>query len=206
MSSGLRGGMRRLLAAAILVPALTALPARAHETGAAGGRLADLGAASAFRLITQDGASLALADLQGKVVVLDFFYTGCADTCPLLTAKLVSIQKALGAAFGRDVYFLSITVDPEKDRPEVLKGYAQALGCDFRGWTFLTGTPAQVQQVARAYGVYFGGKADGSVDHNLLTSLIDRRGGLRVQYMGDQFDPAEFLRDIRMLAGRTGAP
>ncbi len=203
MSGRLGGGARGLLAALLL---LSAMQAAAHEPGARTGRLADQGAAAAFRLITQDGTPLALGDLRGRVVVLDFFYTGCSDTCPLLTAKLVGIQKALGAAFGRDVYFLSITVDPQKDRPEVLRRYARALGCDLRGWAFLTGTPAQVQRVARAYGVYHGGKADGSVDHNLLTSLVDRGGALRVQYMGDQFDSAEFLHDIRMLAGKMGAP
>lgn len=198
--------MCRFLGAVVLACGMLTSAAPAHETSAESHRLPVLGVAAEFRLTTQDGAPLALADLQGKVVVVSFIYTSCADTCPLLTAKLVSIQKALGAAFGKDVFFLSITVDPKHDRPEVLKQYAEALGCDLTGWAFLTGTVEQIRKVARGYGVYYDARAVGDVDHNLLTSLIDRRGALRVQYMGDRFDPAEFLHDINWLATPKRSP
>jgi len=194
------------LFAAVLVWGMLAAGAAAHETGAESKRLPVLGAAAEFRLTTQDGVPLALADLQGKVAVISFIYTSCADTCPLLTTKLVGIQKSLGDAFGKDVFFLSITVDPEHDRPEVLKHYAEALGCDLTGWAFLTGTAEQIRAVARDYGVYNEARAGGDVDHNLLTSLVDRRGALRVQYMGGRFDPAEFLHDIQWLAAPEKSP
>jgi protein SCO1/2 len=199
--------MCSFLYAAVLVCGMLASTAAAHETGAESHRLPVLGAAAKFLLTTQDDAPLALADLQGKVVVVSFIYTGCADTCPMLTTKLVSIQKALGDAFGKDVFFLSITVDPDHDRPDVLKQYAEALGCDLKGWAFLTGTADQIRKVARGYGVYYDNtRAVGDVDHNLLTSLVDRRGALRVQYMGDRFDPAEFLHDIKWLAAPERSP
>ncbi len=185
----------------ILTPA-----AGAHHPGAVAQRLPTLGAAPGFRLTTQEGAALALADLRGKVVVVSFLYTACADTCPLLTAKLVGIQSALGDAFGEDVFFVSVSVDPENDRPEVLKRYAQALGCDLSGWAFLTGSAEQIRQTSRDYGVYQESKPGGDVDHNLLTSLVDRQGFLRVQYMGDQFDPGEFLHDLELLAAPVRSP
>ncbi|NIV75293.1 MAG: redoxin domain-containing protein [Gammaproteobacteria bacterium] len=185
----------------ILTPA-----AGAHAPGAVAQRLPTLGAAPEFRLTTQEGAALALADLRGKVVVVSFLYTACADTCPLLTAKLVGIQRALGDAFGEDVFFLSVSVDPENDRPDVLKRYAQALGCDLSGWAFLTGSAEQIRQTSRDYGVYQESNPGGDVDHNLLTSLVDRQGFLRVQYMGDQFDPGEFLHDLERLAAPVRSP
>lgn len=190
-----------LLIWAMLVPA-----AAAHHPGALSQRLPIMGAAPGFRLTTQEGVPLALASLQGKVVVVSFLYTACADTCPLLTTKLVGVQRALGDAFGKDVFFLSVSVDPENDRPDVLKRYAEALGCDLTGWAFLTGTAQQIRRVAHDYGVYVEKKADRDVDHNLLTSLIDRRGALRVQYMGDRFDPDEFLHDLKLLAAPARSP
>lgn len=191
----------RIVRAMLLVVAVSLAPiCMAHETQGTQERLPTLGIAAKFRLTTHDEGSLSLGDLRGKVVVISFLYTSCADTCPLLMAKLVTIQKALGHAFGRDVFFLSITVDPEHDRPEVLKRYAKALGCDLKGWAFLTGPPEQVRQVARDYGVFHQERSDGSVDHNLLTGLVDRSGHLRVQYMGERFNPDEFLHDLELLA------
>jgi protein SCO1/2 len=150
-------------------------------------------------LTTQDGGRLALADLHGKVVAVTFIYTSCADTCPLLTAKMASIQTRLGPAFGLKVFFVSITVDPERDTPDLLKGYAAAHGAQNGGWAFLTGTPAEIRAVVRRYGIVYRKEARGDVDHTFLTSIIDRDGILRVQYVGVRFDPDEFFRDLRFL-------
>src|SRR5947207_9146824 len=80
-----------------------------------------IGAAPGLTLTTQDGAPLSLGDLRGKVVLLTFIYTSCTDTCPLLTGKLASLQEKLGPDFGSRVAFLSITVDPERDTPDVMR-------------------------------------------------------------------------------------
>ena len=90
-------------------------PAWGHQSSQSGG-LRMIGPAPAFSLTTQDGSALSLADLRGKVVVVNFIFTNCADTCPLLTAKLVIIQDQLGSKFGAAVFFVSITVDPKVDR------------------------------------------------------------------------------------------
>src|SRR5207302_9114927 len=161
--------------------------------------LPKIGPAPEVSLTTQDGQRLSLKELRGKVVAVTFIYTSCADTCPLLTAKMAGLQAALGADFGPKVFFLSITVDPERDTPAVLQRYAQAHGVNLAGWAFLTGTPAEIRQVARRYGIYYKKTPRGDVDHTFLTSLVDQRGTLRVQYLGVRFAPDELLRDLQSL-------
>lgn len=173
-------------------------PGLAHEAGQ-DGTLRQIGPAPEFALTTQDGARLSLEDLRGKVVAVTFIYATCVDACPLLTAKMAGLQKRLGREFGRTVFFVSITVDPERDTPAALRHYARAHGAEPGGWAFLTGTPDEIREVARRYGVYYQKRPAGDVDHTFLTSLVDQRGILRVQYLGVRFDPEEFLRDLRTL-------
>lgn len=178
--------------------ALTAGPTLAHKPGQ-DARLPSIGAAPEFTLITQDSKQLSLRDLRGDVVAVTFIYASCTDTCPMLTAKLVALQRRLQPREAQKVFFAAITVDPERDTVEVLKRYAGAHSADQGGWAFLTGTPAQIRAVARSYGVFYKKQAKGDVDHTFLTSLIDASGTLRVQYLGVRFDPDEFLADLRAL-------
>jgi protein SCO1 len=162
-------------------------------------RLPRIGAASDFALTAQDGRRVALRDLRGKVVAVTFIYASCIDTCPLLTAKLVGVQRRLAAdAPGRTI-FVGITVDPERDTPEILAQYARAHGADANNWAFLTGTPVEIREVSRRYGVFLRKQPRGDVDHTFLTSLVDQTGTLRVQYLGVRFDPEEFYQDLRSL-------
>ena len=163
-------------------------------------RLPEIGPAPDFALTSQDGARVALHDLRGKVVAVTFVYTSCPDICPVLTELMAGVQDALGADFGTRIAFVSITVDPARDTPEVLKAYAQGVGANPAGWSFLTGEVAAVRAVARRYGVVVLDAPGGGIDHTLLTSLVDRRGVLRVQYLGSRFDPEEFRRDLLALA------
>ena len=181
-----------------------ATPAPAHEAKS-DARLSKIGPAPDFTLTTQDGTRLALRDLRGRIVAVTFIYASCADTCPLLTAKLAGLQAKLGADFGSRVFFASVTVDPERDTPEVLKRYAQARGANLAGWAFLTGTLAEIRDVERRYGIFSRTNPAGDVDHTFLTSLIDRDGILRVQYLGVRFNADELLGDLRSLLREAGA-
>src|SRR5262249_56804710 len=116
-------------------------------------RLPKIAPAPGFALISQDGAPVALADLRGKVVAVTFIYTSCTDTCPMLTALMVRVQDQLGQDFGERIAFVSITVDPDRDTPEVLKQYANTFGADLKGWAFLTVAPAAIREVTSHYGV-----------------------------------------------------
>ena len=162
-------------------------------------RLSKIGPAPEFTLTKQDGKRLALKELRGKVLAITFIFASCADTCPLLTAKMAGIQNRLGSDFGSKVYFVSITVDPERDTANVLKRYADAHKANPAGWAFLTGTQSEIREVAKRYGIFYKKTPRGDVDHTFLTSLVDHNGTLRVQYMGVKFNPDEMLRDIRSL-------
>jgi protein SCO1/2 len=162
-------------------------------------RLPVVGPAPQFALTAETGKRVALTDLRGKVLAVTFIYATCTDTCPLLTAKMADVQRRLGRDFGPRVQFVSITVDPEVDTPEVLRAYAKAHGANLEGWSFLTGTPSEIAEVLRRYGVYARKNERGGVDHLFLTSLIDRSGMLRVQYLGVRFDPGEMQRDLQNL-------
>jgi protein SCO1 len=167
-------------------------------------RLSKIGPAPDIALTDQDSQPFSLARQRGKVAVVTFIYASCVDTCPLLTAKMVGLQKKLGKDFGSRVYFVSITVDPERDTPEVLRKYGEAHSANLAGWAFLT-SPAEIQDVTRRYGIFVKKQERGDVDHTFLTSIIDQSGTLRVQYLGMRFDPNEFLRDVRsLLRERTG--
>ena len=152
-----------------------------------------------FALTSQDGARVTLADFRGKVVAVTFIFTLCTATCPVLTPMMSFVQDQLGSDFGAKIAFVSITVDPERDTPQVLKEYAQAFGANLAGWSFLTGDPAAIQDVARRYGVYASKAQNGDVEHTFLTSVVDPHGILRVQYLGVRFDPEEFRRDLLSL-------
>ncbi|MDQ3196665.1 MAG: SCO family protein, partial [Pseudomonadota bacterium] len=113
----------RSIAGFLAAMAATAWFAAGH---AADESLPTIGPAPQFTLTTQDDKQLSLDDLRGKVVVVTFIFASCAHTCPLLTSKMMTVQSRLGNEFGRNAYFVSVTVDPERDTPEVLKRYAQA--------------------------------------------------------------------------------
>jgi protein SCO1/2 len=190
-----------MVAALVLTLALLTSPGllQAHEAADEEQRLPILGAAPDFALTSQDGAKVTLPDLRGKVVAVTFVYTSCPDVCPMLTDKLARVQDELGSDFGSKIAFVSITTDPERDTPDVLKGYAEAFEANLAGWSVLTGEPAAVLDVAHRYGVAVVKAASGGVDHTLLTTLIDRQGTMRVQYLGYRFDEEEFRQDLQGL-------
>src|SRR6185295_16145113 len=107
-------------------PALVQAHGAAHEEQ----RLPAIGPAPDFDLISQDGAEVTLGSLRGKVVAVTFIYASCPDVCPLLTDKMARVQDELGKDFGSQVAFVSITTDPKRDMPAVLKEYAKGFGAD----------------------------------------------------------------------------
>jgi protein SCO1/2 len=161
--------------------------------------LPKIATAPEFSLTSQDGGQVTLADFRGKVVAVTFIYTLCTTTCPVLTPMLSFVQDQLGPDFGTKIVFISITVDPERDTPQVLKKYAQAFGANLAGWAFLTGPPDAIRDVTRRYGVFASRTANGDVDHTFLTSIVDPRGILRVQYAGAHFEPDELRHDLLSL-------
>lgn len=123
-------------------------------------------------LLTQDGQQVRFFDdlIKGKVVAINFIFTGCGDSCPVETARLRQVQKLLGERVGQDIFIYSISIDPFNDTPATLKRYAEKFAIG-PGWTLLTGAATDIEQLRRSLGLYIEGLENGrSKDHNL--SLI----------------------------------
>lgn len=105
-------------------------------------------------LTTHDGQRVRFFDdlIKGKVVLINFIYTSCPDTCPVETARLLEVQRILGDRVGKDVFFYSITIDPEHDTQPVLKAFAETWGIP-EGWKFLTGDYDDLVLLRRKLGV-----------------------------------------------------
>jgi protein SCO1 len=105
-------------------------------------------------LTTQYGKKVRFYDdlIKGKVVALELIYTTCKYNCPLETARLVQLQRLLGDRMGKDVFFYSISIDPEHDTPEVLKAYADKYHVG-PGWLFLTGKEADIKLISKKLGL-----------------------------------------------------
>jgi protein SCO1/2 len=106
-------------------------------------------------LTTQDGKKVRFYDdlIRGKIVVIDLIYTHCVDACPLETARLAQVQKMLGDAVGKEIFFYSISIDPKRDTPAVLKAYAEKYHAG-PGWLFLTGKKDEIDQLSKKIGLY----------------------------------------------------
>jgi len=113
------------------------------------GAAAPIGPAPSFALVDQLGRPVSDADLRGKVVLADFIYTTCTDICPALTAQMASLRTRLAeeGLLGDEVVLLSISVDPARDTPEVMRAYSEPFGADPATWRFLTGDEAAIRQV-----------------------------------------------------------
>jgi protein SCO1/2 len=137
--------------------------------------------AQGFDLPDADGRRRTLADFQGKVTLVFFGYTQCPDVCPTTLLEIAAVRKALGAA-GARVQGVFVTVDPERDTPEVLKAYVDNFGA---GFVALRGTMEETAAVAKAFKVYYAkvpGQAAGSytMDHTAGSYVFDASGKVRL--------------------------
>ena len=156
-------------------------------------------------MLNQEGNRFDSTTLHGKVVVLNFIFTTCTDVCPLFTANLAQLQRTLKNEQG-NVFFVSISTDPEVDSPKVLKSYAQRYGADFQNWAFLTGSEAQLQQVWKSFDVRVIKKGRGLVQHTSLTTVIDRQGIRRFNFFGEKWPLKDLLRDTSALLEEKPKP
>lgn len=147
-----------------------------------------------FTLTDQMNRPVALANLRGKVVVLNFIYTRCPlpDYCFRLSNNLGRLQKRFAGR--HDLVLLTITFDPVHDVPEVLARYAQIWKADPAIWHFLTGPTADVERVCEMFGVAHW-RDDGLFTHSLHTVVIDRAGKAVANLEGNRFT-AQQLGDL----------
>jgi protein SCO1 len=153
-------------------------------------------------LTDQHGQHVPLASLKGKPVLFDFIYTSCPGPCQLLTQHMKLIADKLGPALGPKVSFVSVTVDPEHDRSSRLLDYARAFNANLKGWYFLTGSPAQIDELMRRFRLERSRDGDGEIDHVLGYFLVGPDGHPIVEY-SQQVDPSKPARDAEEAAAST---
>jgi cytochrome oxidase Cu insertion factor (SCO1/SenC/PrrC family)/cytochrome c2 len=104
-------------------------------------------------VMTQRGKPVKFYDdlIKGKIVIISFIYTSCTDICPLTTARVAQLEDKLGDMVGREVFLISMTVDPKTDTPERLKEYAERFGAG-PGWSFVTGKPEDIRAINYKFG------------------------------------------------------
>ena len=152
-----------------------------------------------FALTDHNGKPRTLADFKGKVVVMFFGYTQCPDVCPTTMAEMANVVKELGPA-GKDVQVLFVTVDPERDKRELLAQYVPAFNPTFLG---LSGDAAATAKVTREFKVYYakvpGATPDGySMDHTAGSYVFDRNGKVRL-FLRHGKGAATIVPDLRQL-------
>ena len=152
-------------------------------------------------LIDQAGKTRTIGTLRGHRVALTFIYTRCPlpDFCPLMDRQFKEVQQIIGKTPElADVQLLSITLDPDFDKPAVLAQHAKTLGADTRNWHFVTGDRDEVLSFAKRFGIITEpGDASAPVVHNLRTAVIDPEGRLVKAYSGSTWTPAELVADLK---------
>jgi protein SCO1/2 len=172
----------------------------------ASNRLAVIRTAPGIELTTQDGSRFRSADLHGKVLLVSFIFTTCNGTCPATTHRMSQIQSELKARglLGNDhrVRFVSISLDPARDTPDVLKGYMRLYDADATDWTFLTGAKDEIDRTLAAWGMWAKPAANGQLDHPSRIFLVDTKGRIREIYNLTFLKPAWVAEDIELLLAR----
>jgi cytochrome oxidase Cu insertion factor (SCO1/SenC/PrrC family) len=162
-----------------------------------------LGTLPEFSLTERSGEPFGLKDLRGQVWVADFIFTNCAGTCPIMTTAMTDIQKTVLAEKLDDVKLVSITVDPERDTPEVLQRFADGYGALTGRWYFLTGDGAAIQQLANKgflLSAATGGSPEEPIIHSNRFVLVDRQGRIRGYYDGTEEEGVkQLLKDLKKL-------
>lgn len=176
----------------------------AHQSGKR--KLDKLWTAPDFELADQRGGRVSKASLSGKPWVVNFIFTQCRSVCPLLTAKMVQLQRKLP---GAPVQFVSISVDPEHDDPMTLGAYAQAWAPGEQRWSLLATSRESLQRVLAGFKVT-AEASDAGIDpivHSSIFVLVDSRGDVRGVYDSEHREEFQALvRDAAALAQAAPAP
>lgn len=149
-----------------------------------------------FSLTDQNGRTVTNAGLRGKIWIADFIFTRCKGPCPLMTARMLEMQKALVKTPG--VKLVSVTVDPAYDTPEVLKAYAEANFADPERWKFLTGDKAVIEKLVTEGFMQHLAEENGEPVHGTMFLIVDGNGMVRSARMLE--DP-ELIPKVLMDAG-----
>lgn len=189
-------------------------PARSHASGAEFDVKAALAASQAaigrrvgehsFR-DTED-RSVAVSDFRGRPLVVNFIYTGCTGSCPVVTETLAGALEAAREALGADSFHVTtIGLDVPADSPRRMRAYSRAHGVDMPGWTFLSGDLPAVAGLTGDLGFLFA-KRPGGIDHMDQITILDAEGRVYQQIYGDWFEAPRLVEPLKNLVFGTANP
>lgn len=139
-----------------------------------------LGQVSSFSLYDAQGSPFGLKDLRGKIWIANFFFTTCLDICPVMSARMASLNRSF--QLEKNIHLVSFTVNPEQDSPQVLSEYAKKFNADTKKWHFLTGSREALTQIAvQSFKL---GDIKEPIFHSSYFCLVDRQGRIRGYYEG----------------------
>jgi protein SCO1 len=164
---------------------------------------------ASFKLINQDSSSVVFPDdFKGKITVMSFMYTNCPDVCPLTTNNLRMLQEQLKKDNINGVQFVELSFDPNRDKPSILKKYADVRSIDEKNFQLLTGNKTIVDSLLKVMNIYAIPGDTIRYDNNGFTysfihtdriTLIDKQSRIRKEYKGSTIDKKEIIKDIESL-------
>lgn len=151
--------------------------------------------------INQMGKEVRLSDFKDKVVLMTFAYTSCPQKgCYLLGMQLLRVQLLLKNRIGKDLFLLSVSIDPEKDTPEVLMKSAERYKVvDHKGWFFITGSTEAIDRLQKKYGAVWETDPDGSRYHKTAIVLLNQKGETEKVYENYNYKTEKIVEDIKTL-------
>jgi protein SCO1/2 len=162
-----------------------------------------------YNLINQDSMEVKFPeDILGNTTVIGFIYTHCPDICPMTTHNMYLTESRLKKEGIEDVKFVALSFDPERDKPSVLKKFAEMRDIDFNNWMLITGERSVIYDLLRRFDVravatdsvfYDNEELSYSMMHTDRISLIDMEGKLRKNYSGSRINIEELINDIKHL-------
>jgi protein SCO1/2 len=162
-----------------------------------------------YTLLNQDSTGVIFPDdFKHKIVVMGFIFTNCPDVCPITTNKMRLIQEKINDEGIKDIEFAELSFDPERDKPYVLKQYAEIRNLDLHNFQFLTGKEDQIKSILRRANVVAfvedtsyteDGEPIYFYTHTDRIILIDQEGRIRKEYPGSHIDINEIAEDIKHL-------
>ncbi len=153
-----------------------------------------------LRLVDQDNRPFSLTDLQGEDLLVSFIYTRCPipNFCPLMSQNFAEIA----AEKLTNLNLLSISIDPEYDRPEILKSYSSRYSEEIDNWTFATGDKEEIDRFASRFGIQYAREGDDmELIHNLVTMHVTDSGVIRRIWRGNRWMPQEVIDHINRERG-----
>lgn len=157
-----------------------------------------------FDLIDAFENRVRLFDHRGKAVLVSFIFTTCNGTCPATTHRMAKLHEAVAKeGLSKQVQFLSMTLDPDRDRPETLRGYMRLYDIEGKTWQFLTGEPAAVKKAFAAWGMWAKNAPDGQLDHPSRIFLLDPQGRIREVYNLDFLRTPWVIEDLKCVLQPT---